>query len=694
MYQTQHAATTEQRLATFSKKIFSIPFLETFLGASISFRPSDTVTGVIGWGHKPTAKEARAYAKDHGLPYIAMEDGFLRSLDLGSEGTFPLSLVVDKTGIYYDATCPSDLENLLNSHGWESRDLLESAQKALDSILTYGLSKYNHAPDAPSGILGDGTKKRLLVIDQTFGDCSIEYGLANAQSFLQMLHDAAAMDNSVVTVKTHPDVLAGRKQGYLAQAAKELHVNLLAENISPHSLLKQADEVYCVTSQMGFEALMLGKTVHCYGMPFYAGWGLTDDRLTCPRRNTRRTLLEVFAAAYLLYARYIDPIENRLCDIHNVIARLHLQRGKNEANRGHHACWGYPWWKQPYARAFLQGTDSSFSFHTGFFGKKSTVSDAAKHNGDVIAWSSKIHDGKLPSLCISAGVSLIRMEDGFIRSVGLGSNFLWPYSLVLDRSGIYYDPRSCSDLELLLNALPAREDHDQLCSDAAELRKFIVSKGITKYNVGKGGVSRSKWSSDKRVLLVPGQVEEDASVRSGGGRIQSNLDLLKTVRDANPDSIILFKPHPDVEAKNRKGRIPDGIALTLADEVLRNVRMDAVLPEIDEVHTLTSLTGFEALLRGIKVTTYGGPFYAGWGLTHDMAAPTSSFFSRRQVRLSLDELVAGTLMLYPTYYDWQTKSFCSALDVCHRLLQPCVPVRGNSVLRFFVSIRRALGNLF
>ena len=45
---------------------------------------------------------------------------------------------------------------------------------------------------------------------------------------------------------------------------------------------------------------------------------------------------------------------------------------------------------------------------------------------------------------------LIRVEDGFVRSVGLGSDFLPPASLVLDRRGMYFDPRTKSDLETLL----------------------------------------------------------------------------------------------------------------------------------------------------------------------------------------------------------------------------------------------------
>ncbi len=682
----------ELPFASLSQATCSIPFLEAFLGAPVRYRPSGPVSGVVGRAQDPSQQEAKEYARAQGVPYLSVEEGFLRSLSPGS-GAFSLSLIADGTGIYHDASAPSDLENLLNSQGWESPDLLASARKAMDSLLAHGLSRYNHYPEARPGMLGSGSKKRILVIDQPAGDPSVTGGMADEQSFRRMLEDAAARQDATVTLAAAPDVPDGSGPGCLDRTAGKLGIRRISPMVQPLSLLKEADEVYCVASHMGFEALMLGKPVHCYGMPFYAGWGLTDDILSCPRRKARRTVLEMFAAAYMLYTRYADPIEGIRCDIHGAITRLALQKEKNEANRGHHACWGYPRWKQPYARAFLQGTESTFTFLSRFAGSKRVAGCAARHGGDVVAWSSKVRDGELPAQCRKAGVELIRMEDGFIRSVGLGSNFQWPYSLVLDRSGIYYDPTGPSDLEHLLNAIPSRTDHDQLCEEAAKLRGFIVSKGITKYNVGKGGISRGKWPSGKRVLLVPGQVEEDASVRSGGGAIQSNLGLLKAVRQANPDGIILFKPHPDVEAKNRKGKIPDDLALTLADEVLRGVRMDAVLPEIDEVHTLTSLTGFEALLRGIRVTAYGGPFYAGWGLTTDMADPSSPFFRRRQARLTLDELVAGTLMLYPSYYDWQTRSFCSAMDVCHRLLQPGAPQRGNRLLRFVVSLRRKLGKL-
>ena len=180
---------------------------------------------------------------------------------------------------------------------------------------------------------------------------------------------------------------------------------------------------------------------------------------------------------------------------------------------------------------------------------------------------------------------------------------------------------------------------------------------------------------------MPGQVEDDASVRCGGFGM-ANLDLLRAVREARPDAFIVYKPHPDVERGNRQGAIPETETRRYADATLRGYPMGRLLSLIHEVHTLTSQTGFEALLRGVKVCTYGGPFYAGWGLTEDKQS-----FPRRKARLNLDELVAGALLLYPSYYDWQTENFCRAEDACRRLLQPDGQMRGRVWARLTSAAR-------
>jgi capsular polysaccharide export protein len=38
-------------------------------------------------------------------------------------------------------------------------------------------------------------------------------------------------------------------------------------------LINQVNEVWTMTSLLGFEALIRGKSVTCLGLPFYCGWG-------------------------------------------------------------------------------------------------------------------------------------------------------------------------------------------------------------------------------------------------------------------------------------------------------------------------------------------------------------------------------------------------------------------------------------
>src|SRR5207253_2034231 len=70
------------------------------------------------------------------------EDGFLRSVGLGAELARPLSWVLDRTGMYYDATRPSDLEQLLQS--WEfTPQLLARAAALRERIVASGITKYS-----------------------------------------------------------------------------------------------------------------------------------------------------------------------------------------------------------------------------------------------------------------------------------------------------------------------------------------------------------------------------------------------------------------------------------------------------------------------------------------------------------------------------------------------------------------------
>ncbi len=241
-----------------------------------------------------------------------------------------------------------------------------------------------------------------------------------------------------------------------------------------------------------------------------------------------------------------------------------------------------------------------------------------------------------------------RLEDGFLRSVGLGADLVRPLSWVVDRSGIYFDPRQPSDLETLLNEGEIDAD---LVTRAAGLRAAIVGSGLTKYNLGFAAWQRpSQLGTGRAVVLVAGQVESDASVICGAGAISTNLDLLRAVRADRPGAWVIFKPHPDLLARLRSGQALDADLRACCDEVVTDCAMGPLLEAVDEVHVMTSLAGFEALLRGKAVTTYGMPFYAGWGMTRDLGL-SLAVAARRQRRRHLDELVAAALILYPLYID-------------------------------------------
>lgn len=636
----------DTRIPLWSYALWRLQNLELLLGNSIHlginpFR-SDC-TDWLGWGVKRSAQRAARYARRSGGRSIQLEDGFLRSVELGTRD-MPLSIVMDDLGIYYDATRPSRIESLISRLLTEKEILRTTA--LINAWRESRVSKYNHLRNS----CGQLPMRYVLVIDQTFGDASIQYGLANSDSFHKML--TAALDENpdcTVLLKTHPGVFSRRKHGYL-DTARISHTNrleVLASNVHPARLIEHSEAVYTVTSQMGFEGLLYGKRVRTFGMPFYAGWGLTEDELSSPIRRGKASLEQLAHAALIEYPRYLDPETNTRCEAEQVLSHLALQRRMRERFVPVIYALGFSHWKRSFVRAFLRGSEIRF------------IRNASKvpKGASLAVWGHKPIKGEL-----AAGVELLHLEDGFLRSVGLGADLVRPLSWVIDRRGIYYDATQPSDLEKLLQT---EEFEPELVERAQILRERIVADGLTKYNVGVSSWSRPAVEGNKkRVILVPGQVENDASIRYGASHIHTNLGLLRTVRELNPDAWLVYKPHPDVRAGLRKAGEGEAGVAEWCDEVIGDVPMQTLLTEVDEVHLLTSLTGFEALLRGKPVVTYGQPFYAGWGLTQDISL-LPEVAQRRGRHLSLDELVAATLILYPTYVSRVTGRFTTperALD--------------------------------
>ncbi|SMB85462.1 capsular polysaccharide export protein [Pasteurella testudinis DSM 23072] len=663
----------------FSHGILAIPHLNSFLPdieiQAKRFYSSSPVQQVIGWGLRPSTKKARHYAEKNNLPYIALEDGFLRSLGLGVEGYPPFSLVYDDLGIYYATEKPSRLEQLILDADLD-KDLLAQAETALGLICRYQLSKYNHAPDFVAE--KNSARKVVLVVDQTFGDMAVKYGQADESSFQIMLQSAVAENpNADIWVKTHPDVISGKKRGYLTALSTDFeHVRLLAEDINPLSLLQQVDKVYCVTSQMGFEALLVGKTVVTFGVPWFAGWGLSDDRhqnihaLRRQQRRADRTLLQLFAAAYLQYSRYINPNNGEVGTIFDVIDYLHQAKLLNQRLRGNLYCIGMSLWKRAVIKPFFRFPSCQLHFVSSLDKlRKITL----KKDSRLLIWSQG--NPELLAYAEQQQLPLLRMEDGFIRSVGLGSNLVAPLSLVIDDLGIYFNAQTPSRLEAILQHQLFSEQDLQT---AAQLKQHLILANIGKYNVGHAEFNLNV--QHKKTILVPGQVEDDASIRFGSPQIKTNLALLQKVRSNNPDAYILYKPHPDVLSGNRIGAIEPHIALKYADDIIENINILNCIQQVDEVHTMTSLAGFEALLRNKIVHCYGLPFYSNWGLTVDHLPLT-----RRQRNLNLAQLIAAVLVYYPQYVDPQSRQMINAQTAIAILQQQKMQAKDNGLQRHWIK---------
>ncbi|MEO9899029.1 MAG: capsular polysaccharide biosynthesis protein [Paracoccaceae bacterium] len=624
---------------------------------SLGFPKEGDAVGV--WGQSPTAHRGEKIAAEKDAPIVRIEDAFLRSLFPGRSGEPPMGLLIDESGVHFDPTKPSDLETLLATHPLDDTALLDRSRGAMARMAEAHLSKYsafNPELDVPA-------PGYVLVLDQTRGDASVRASRANVHRFQEMLFVAQEEHPGTrILIKTHPETVQGHRAGYFEKKNENDRVKLYDAPVSPWRLMEGAVAVYTVSSGLGFEAILAGHKPRVFGQPFYAGWGLTSDEDPVIRRQRKLTRAQLFAAAMILYPKWYDPFHDTLCELEDVIETLAAQ---SRAWRADHQGWvasGMRLWKRPaLQKTFGQQKRLIFT---------DTPAKARQTGRPWMIWAGKAQVGDEDA---------VRVEDGFLRSKGLGAELVPPVSLVTDDLGIYYDPSRPSRLEELIRARRTLRPEQMLRVD--RLQRLLVKKGVSKYNLA--GLPPALPDGHK--VLVIGQVEDDASIRLGAGDTATNDALLKAAHHARPDAVILYKPHPDVEAGLRPGKIT---TQDLAHSILSDVEITSLFPLVDEVWTMTSLSGFEALLRGVPVVTTGAPFYAGWGLTEDRGTVPP----RRREDVSLAGLIHATLIDYPRYTDPVTGLPCSVEVIVQRLSEDANVSHPGSLNRLLSKLQGAFAS--
>lgn len=588
-------------------------------------------TSVLGWGHKASGRKAMALGARHGVTTILAEEGFLK----GAHRHQPaLQLLLDTSGgVHYDPAQPSCIDAALDRA--DTPEIRARARALMATIRDHGLSKLQNKRDPAR--LPD--RPFVLIVDQVAHDASLAPSKATPDRFRLML-DATrrTWPEHLLVVRTHPDLHDRGKGGHYQglQSGGDLLVH--DGNDHPSAWIKAADHVVVMSSQMGFEALVHGTPVTCWGTPFYAGRGLTRDMGAQPGYQRRACDLEqLVGAACIVAPTSFHPATMALGEAEDVVEHLVAHRTALRQDPPTAIAVGF----SPRKRKAL----ARFMPHTRW-----VDGDEAPEGTPVVAWGM----AKIPPAL--QGRKVLRVEDGFLRSKGLGAALVPALSWTIDSTGgIFYDPRRPSAMS---EAALAYTGTGTQADDAAAVRARLLAARATKYNLAEAPASFD--AQGRTTVLVVGQVEQDASLRCGGGPIQSNAALLAAARAAWPEAFLVYRPHPDVVQGLRPGDWQaDG---ALADAVEPHAGTLALIEACDRVAVMTSQMGFEALLRGKPVTCFGTPFYAGWGLTDDRGPMAVGRAPRH-----LDALIWAAYVAVPRYVSPQTGKLIGWRGACHLL---------------------------
>jgi capsular polysaccharide export protein len=361
---------------------------------------------------------------------------------------------------------------------------------------------------------------------------------------------------------------------------------------------------------------------------------------------SRRVQLALLHRWLVEESTYWDPTRRQACDPEQIIELVGLQLQQRRRFPERIEAFGIHPFHHRTLRYYLAGSQLRFRHRHA---RPSRKAQASAVLGRAANKRTLQPDDNKP---------LIQLEDGFLRSSGRGAHLQLPLSLVVDSVGIYFDATCPSALEQFLQEHCFNVDE---CLRAQRLRSVILSACLSKYNL-KGQYWKRPYH-DKPVVLVVGQVEQDASIRYGAPGIRTNLALAMAARRLEPDAHLMYKPHPFVANGRRPAGEGEETIQNVVDAVLPNIAIDTLLNQVDRVHVLTSGTGFEALLRQVPVVCHGLPFYAGWGLTMDQL-----HCERRGRQLTLDELVFGALMAYPSYVNQRSGWFVTPEQAVEQLI--------------------------
>jgi capsular polysaccharide export protein len=584
-------------------------------------------------------------------PILRLKDGIFAGYS-NKKSSYSLYYAFE-SDVYYNLKKESNIESLLRSYWVPSEEEWQTAHLAIEMINKYGITKYSEYPHISESAMRGVGYENILLVDQPIDDESVLLGNADEQTFNDML--LYAFDNyqyANIYVKLHPDTIDGKKEGYLQKLLVKHGLNdhpsikLIDTHCNITSLFHFINDIFVVTSQVGFEALLRNKNVRCFGTPFYSGWGLTTDMQTLSESKPQRSLMDLFIALVLQHTLYLNPFTGKKGTILDLLEYVALQQRHN--NKKNVAFYNTDFIEHRNVDVLLNADKKNFSAIT-------KAKQIPKHIDDFILTDKKSTFQEVEPLKYRAFLS-----KSFLFSDSVSNEDV--LSLIVDHNGPFYDPKAQSDLDYMLNH-ETYTNYEKNCAEQflIDLRgKFLMDMR----NEDSGNVLSEKQNSNKKLIFIPGQLEEDDMTLVGGDiTIPSDYELLVAILQKVENSLIIYKPALGSKFK-KLNDIGKGGLVNLSSLVKeRNNRFvfefDASISHCieaaDEVHLLNHTCGLEAIVKGKKVVTYGLPFYGGLGLTEDKQK-----FPREKREISLEEFALAVYMLYPRYKLPNEEYFTSA----------------------------------
>ncbi|MEP0409157.1 MAG: hypothetical protein ABJD74_18310, partial [Roseibium sp.] len=117
------------------------------------------------------------------------------------------------------------------------------------------------------------------------------------------------------------------------------------------------------------------------------------------------------------HCRWFEPYDGSRCSFENMLSVAGLMQESLNANDVPSHCYGAQYWNHPAINATFKGKGGGVSFHDS---EEETLSEALTTGGRVLSWAGRTRP-EFELACRDAQVQLLRIEDGFLRSVGLGA---------------------------------------------------------------------------------------------------------------------------------------------------------------------------------------------------------------------------------------------------------------------------------